>query len=231
MGTFNVLDASLKNNVSQVVITSTSEVYGSAQYIPINEKHPLNAQSPYAASKIGADQLALSYNKSFALPLTILRPFNTFGPRQSARAIIPSIISQIKKNNNLVKIGNSTPTRDFTFVDDTVLAFIRTISNKKAFGEIINIGNNFEISIGDILKIFKNEFNYKFKIKIDKMRIRNKDSEVNRLYSSNIKAKKLLNWEPTYNGRDGFITGLKKTIEWFQNPNNLKFYNSEIYNI
>ena len=184
-GTYNVLNAAKANSVSKTIITSTSEVYGSAQSIPITEQHRLNAQSPYAASKIGADQLAMSFNKSFGLPVTIIRPFNTFGPRQSTRAIIPSIITQIYKNKNLVRIGNLSPTRDFTYVEDTANAFLTTIKNKNISGETINLGNNFEISIRDILKILKDDFGYKFNVKIDKKRIRKKNSEVDRLFASN----------------------------------------------
>ena len=230
-GTYNILNASKVNNISKTIITSTSEVYGSAQTIPITEQHRLNAQSPYAASKIGADQLAMSFNRSFALPITIIRPFNTFGPRQSARAIIPSIITQINKNKNLVKLGNLSPTRDFTYVEDTAEAYISTIKNNKISGETINIGNNFEISIKEILKILKEEFGYKFDVIVDKKRVRTKNSEVNRLYASNTKARKLLRWKPKYSGIKGFRKGLEKTIKWFENPKNLKFYNSDVYSI
>lgn len=230
-GTYNILNAAKINNISKTIITSTSEVYGSAQTIPIKETHRLNAQSPYAASKIAADQLALSFNKSFGLPVTIIRPFNTFGPRQSTRAIIPSIITQIHKNKNIVKIGNLSPTRDFTYVEDTANAFLATIKNKNISGETINLGNNFEISIKNILKILKDDFGYKFNIKIDKKRVREKNSEVNRLFASNLKAKKILKWEPEYSGLKGFKKGLEKTIEWFKNPENLKKYKSNIYSI
>ena len=230
-GTYNVLNAAKANSVSKTIITSTSEVYGSAQSIPITEQHRLNAQSPYAASKIGADQLAMSFNKSFGLPVTIIRPFNTFGPRQSTRAIIPSIITQIYKNKNLVRIGNLSPTRDFTYVEDTANAFLTTIKNKNISGETINLGNNFEISIRDILKILKDDFGYKFNVKIDKKRIRKKNSEVDRLFASNLKAKKILKWKAEYSGLKGFKKGLEKTIEWFKDPKNLKQYNSNIYSI
>ena len=206
-------------------------MYGSAQTIPITEHHRLNAQSPYAASKIGADQLAMSFNRSFALPITIIRPFNTFGPRQSTRAIIPSIITQMNKNKNSVKLGNLSPTRDFTYVEDTAEAYISKIKNNKISGETINIGNNFEISIKEILKILKEEFGYKFDVIVDKKRVRTKNSEVNRLYASNTKARKLLRWKPKYSGIKGFRKGLEKTIKWFENPKNLKFYNSDIYSI
>ena len=230
-GTYNVLNAAKTNNVSKTIVTSTSEVYGSAQTIPITENHRLSAQSPYAASKIGADQLALSFNKSFGLPVTIIRPFNTFGPRQSSRAIIPSIVTQIIKNKNIVKVGNLNPTRDFTYVEDTVNAYLKTIKNKNISGEVINLGNNFEISINDILKILKKDFGYKFEIVIDKKRIRVKNSEVNRLYASNLKAKKILKWKPEHSKLSGFKKGLEKTIKWFKDPKNLKFYNPDVYSI
>jgi dTDP-glucose 4,6-dehydratase len=229
-GTYNILQASRKNNLSKVIITSTSEVYGSAQKIPISEKHPLNAQSPYAATKIAADQLAMSFYKSFNLPITILRPFNTYGPRQSAKAIIPTIITQLLSNCKILKVGNIRPTRDFLYVEDTVSAFAQ-LAKYNLFGEIINIGNKFEISISDIINIFKNDFGYKFKLKIDPKRIRSKKSEVNRLLADNYKAKTLIKWKPKYSGISGFKKGLQKTIEWFSDPKNLKNYNSTIYNI
>ena len=158
IGTYNVLNASKINNISKTIITSTSEVYGTAQSIPISENHPLNAQSPYAASKTGADQLALSFYKSYKLPVTIIRPFNTFGPRQSTRAIIPTIITQILNNNRSIKLGNLSPTRDFTFVEDTADSFIMALKSNKIAGETINIGNNFEISIKEIIKIMHKDF-------------------------------------------------------------------------
>lgn len=227
-GTLNVLNCAINNNISQVIITSTSEVYGTAAKVPIKEKHPLNAQSPYAASKISADHLALSYYNSFNLPVTILRPFNSFGPRQSSRAIIPTIISQML-NNKYVKIGNLKPTRDFTYVEDTAASFVKAINNKKSFGEIINVGNSFEISIENIIKILKEEFGYKFEVSIDKKRIRPLKSEVMRLYSSNLKAKKILNWEPKFKGLKGFKKGLAETISWLNRNKGLNYYNSKNY--
>ena len=228
-GTYNVLKSSQKNNISKIIITSTSEVYGTAQEVPIKENHPLNAQSPYAATKIAADQLALSFYKSFDLPVAILRPFNTYGPRQSARAVIPAIISQLISKNKFIKMGNLTPTRDFTYVDDTVEAFILALK-KNILGEVINIGNKFEISIKDILNIFKKDFGYNFDVILDKKRLRSNKSEVFRLLASNSKAKKILNWNPKYQGIVGFKKGLKKTLEWFVNSRNSKFYNPDIYN-
>jgi dTDP-glucose 4,6-dehydratase len=230
IGTYNILEASKKNNLSKVIITSTSEVYGSAQTIPIAENHSLNAQSPYAATKTAADQLALSFYKSFNLPITILRPFNTYGPRQSARAIIPTIITQLLNNSKILKIGNTKPTRDFTYIEDTVNAFVQ-LTKYNLFGVIINIGNKFEISISDIIDIFRNDFGYDFKLKIDPNRTRSKKSEVNRLFADNSKAKKLIKWKSEYSGISGFKKGLKKTINWFSDTKNIKNYNSKIYNI
>jgi dTDP-glucose 4,6-dehydratase len=229
-GTYNILQSAKQNNVSKIFIISTSEVYGTAQQVPIKESHSMNAQSPYAATKIGADQLALSFYRSYKLPVVILRPFNTYGPRQSARAVIPTIISQLLNNNKILKIGNLSTTRDFTYVDDTVEAFVLALK-KNIFGEVINIGNRFEISIKDIVNIFKNDFGYDFKILVDKKRIRSKKSEVFRLLASDLKARKLLNWKPRYSGIGGFKKGLEKTIKWFDNPDNLRLYNSNIYNI
>ena len=230
IGTYNVLNSARTNNVSKTIITSTSEVYGTAQSVPIKEDHSLNAQSPYAASKIAADQLALSFYKSYGLPVTIIRPFNTFGPRQSARAIIPTIVTQLLKEK-VIRLGNLTPTRDFTYIEDTVKAFISAIKTKKISGEVINIGSKFEISIKDILKIINKDFGYNFDFKIDKKRIRNKNSEVYRLYASNAKAEKILKWSPKYSGLSGFKKALEKTINWFEDPKNLKYYNSDTYNI
>jgi len=229
-GTYNVLKSSQKNNISKIIVTSTSEVYGTAQTVPIKENHPLNAQSPYAATKIAADQLALSFYKSFDLPVAILRPFNTYGPRQSARAVIPTIISQLASKNKIIKIKNLKPTRDFTYVDDTVEAFILALK-KNISGEVINIGNKFEISIKGILDIFKKDFHYDFKVVIDEKRIRSKKSEVFRLLASDLKTKKLLQWKPRYKGIAGFKKGLAKTIEWFNKPDNIRLYKSDIYNI
>ena len=230
IGTYNVLRSSKKNNLSKVIITSTSEVYGTAQSVPINENHSLNAQSPYAATKIAADQLALSFYKSFNLPVTILRPFNIYGPRQSARAVIPTIISQLVNNSKLLKIGNLTPTRDFTYVEDTVEAFVLALK-KNISGEVINIGNHFEISIKDILNIFKKNFHFDFRVVIDKKRIRSNKSEVFRLLASDTKARRLLNWRPKYKNIAGFKKGLEITLEWFSKQENLQLYNSNIYNI
>ncbi len=228
-GTFNILDCAKNNNVSKTIITSTSEVYGTAQRVPIEENHLLNAQSPYAASKIGADQLALSFNKSFKLPVSILRPFNTFGPRQSARAIIPTIITQILKSNK-IKLGNLTPTRDFTYVEDTVDAFVKALKASKISGEVINIGNNFEISIKDTLEIIKEIYGKEIQLIKDKKRIRPKNSEVNRLLASTKKAQRLLKWKPQYAGKKGFRKGILKTINWFKKKENMSLYKENIFN-
>lgn len=220
-GTMNLLNSAKKYKVKRFIQTSTSEVYGTAKYIPIDEKHPLSGQSPYAASKIASDQLALSYYRSFDLPVTILRPFNTFGPRQSLRAVIPTIISQCLFNDGIVKLGNINTTRDFVFINDTVNAFRLAIKNKNILGEVINIGNNFEISIKEIIKNISQITNKKIKIKIENKRIRAKKSEVYRLYSDNRKAKKILKWKLNYSGINGFRKGLSETINWQLNNRDL----------
>ena len=230
-GTFNILNAATTNSVKKILITSTSEVYGSAKEIPIKETHPLNAQSPYAASKIAADQLALSFFNSFQTPVTIIRPFNSYGPRQSNRAIIPTIINQLINENKNLRLGNIYPTRDFTYVEDTAEAFIKLLKARKTEGEIINIGSNFEISIKTVLEILKRDFKYKFKIQTEKKRIRSKSSEVNRLFASNKKAKKFINWSPQYSNIKGFKRGLKKTIEWYTNNNPTRKFNAKNYSI
>ncbi len=229
-GTLNLLNASISNKIKLFVHTSTSEVYGSAQYVPIDEKHPINAQSPYAASKASADQLAMSFYKSFGLPVTIIRPFNTFGPRQSLRAIIPTIINQSIKNNK-IKLGNLDSLRDFTFVDDTVKGFILAMKYKKCVGEVINLGTGYEFSIKETLKMILKISNNKGIIDIEKKRLRPKKSEVDRLLSNNKKAKKILNWKPKYVGKKGFEAAIKETYRWFQNKKNTKFYKTDIYNI
>ena len=229
-GTLNLLNASILNKIRLFVHTSTSEVYGSAQYVPIDEKHPINAQSPYAASKASADQLAMSFYKSFGLPVTIIRPFNTFGPRQSLRAIIPTIINQSIKNNK-IKLGNLDSLRDFTFVEDTVKGFILAMKYKKCVGEVINLGTGYEFSIKETLKMILKISNKKGIIDIEKKRLRPKKSEVDRLLSNNKKAKKILNWKPKYVGKKGFEAAIKETYRWFQNKNNTKFYKTDIYNI
>ena len=231
IGTYNLLEAAKTNNVSFFVNTSTSEVYGSAQYAPIDEKHPLKAQSPYAASKIAADQLTLSYYRSFGLPSMILRPFNTFGPRQSLRAAIPTMITQSIENNNSIKMGNLNTRRDFTYVTDTVQGYINAIKFKNnCIGETINLGIGKDFSIGEIFKTIKKVLKKpNLKVISDVQRIRPTKSEVNRLISKNTKAKKLIKWVPKYSGIKGFERGIKETALWFK-KNNRRF-KSKIYNL
>tara|TARA_Y100000816_G_scaffold291624_1_gene283586 strand:+ start:1015 stop:2013 length:999 start_codon:yes stop_codon:yes gene_type:complete len=230
-GTLNILQAGRDLGVELIVSTSTSEVYGTAQFVPITEDHPLQGQSPYSASKIGADQVALSFYKSFNTPVVILRPFNTYGPRQSARAVIPTIISQIANGKKNINLGSIKPTRDFSYISDTVNGFIATLNSKRAIGEVINLGSNFEISIGDTLNEIALLMGAEVNVINDDERIRPENSEVERLFASNDKAKHLLNWSPIYFGLDGFKRGLKETINWFTNPLNLKNYKSDKYNI
>jgi dTDP-glucose 4,6-dehydratase len=230
-GTLNVLQAARELNVSRVIHTSTSEVYGTAQYVPIDEKHPLQGQSPYSASKIGADQLAFSFHSSFNLPVVTLRPFNTYGPRQSARAVIPTIITQIANGNNQIKLGSVTPTRDFNFISDTVNGFISALTSKSGIGEVINLGSNFEISIQDIASLIGEIMNQEIKVIDSDERIRPENSEVNRLWADNSKAIELLSWKPEYSSLNGLKKGLEETVNWFKKPNNLNLYKSEIYNV
>lgn len=230
-GALNVVQAARELGVSKVVQTSTSEVYGTAQFVPITEEHPLHGQSPYSASKIGADQIAMSFYSSFGTPVALIRPFNTYGPRQSARAVIPTIITQIASGKKKIKLGALSPTRDFNFVKDTARGFISVMESDKSVGEVINIGSNFEVSIGDTARIIAEAMDADIEIETDEIRLRPEKSEVNRLWADNSKAKRLLDWEPEYGGRDGFRRGLKETAEWFTNPENLKKYKSDIYNI
>ncbi len=223
-GTLNILQAGRRHNVSKIIHTSTSEVYGSAEFIPITEEHPIIGQSPYSASKIGADNLAISFYKSFETPVAILRPFNTYGPRQSERAIIPTIINQILNDKDNLKLGSVSPTRDFSYISDTVEGFIAQLKTDKGIGEIINIGSGFEISINDTVNIIKSLMSSSVRVVEEKSRVRPKKSEVNRLYACNKKAKKILKWEPQYNDIEGFKKGIKKTIEWFSSSENKSKY-------
>ena len=200
-GTLNVLQAGIENDVKRIVHTSTSETYGSAQYVPIDENHPLVGQSPYAATKIGADQLAMSYWRSFELPVTILRPFNTYGPRQSARAVIPTLITQTLQNENNIKVGALTPTRDFNFVEDTCDAFIAVSESQNTCGKIINSASNFEVSIGETAELIMEIIGKKLEIKTDEARIRPRGSEVNRLFGCNKLLKELTDWNPKHGGK------------------------------
>lgn len=229
-GTLNVVQAARDLGV-RVVHTSTSEVYGTAQYVPIDEEHPLVGQSPYSASKIGADQIALSFYRSFELPVTVIRPFNTYGPRQSARAVIPTIISQLANGVEQIKLGALTPTRDFNFVRDTVSGFEKAIGADAAVGEVVNLGSSFEISIGDTAQAIADAMGKQVEILLDEQRLRPANSEVERLFAANGKAKALLDWQPEFGGLDGFKRGLKITAEWFQQPVNLGRYKSDIYNL
>ena len=226
-GTLNVLQAARELNVQQVLQTSTSEVYGTAQFVPITELHPLSPQSPYAATKVGADVLALSFCKSFELPITVVRPFNTYGPRQSARAIIPTIITQLLSGEATLKLGDLFPTRDLTYVEDIVKGFVLALECECAFGEVVNLGNNHEISIGDLAIKIATLLRKDISLMSEANRIRPEKSEVRRLCACNRKAKDLLKWEPSVN----LDEGISRTIEWFQSSGNLPQYKSSIYNL
>lgn len=226
-GTLNILQAARQLKTERVLVTSTSEVYGTAQYVPIDENHPYQGQSPYSASKIGADRIAESFYCSFNLPVTIVRPFNTYGPRQSARAVIPTIIIQLNNNFKKIKLGNLSPTRDFVYVKDVVNGFIEIAKSNKTIGEEINIATKSEISIEDLAKEIIKQINHKAKIVCDKKRVRPEKSEVERLCGSNEKIKKLTNWEPKYS----LSKGLKETIKWFSKKENITQYKADIYNV
>lgn len=230
-GTLNIVQAARELGVAKVVHTSTSEVYGTAQFVPITEDHPLQGQSPYSATKIGADQLAMSFYNAFDTPVAIIRPFNTYGPRQSARAIIPTVITQIASGKRKISLGALHPTRDFSFVGDAVRGFVAVAESEKSVGEAINIGSNFEISIGDTARLIAEVMGFEIEIETDQLRLRPEKSEVERLWADNSKAKKLTGWEPAYGGREGFKRGLAETAAWFADPENLKRYKADIYNI
>jgi NAD dependent epimerase/dehydratase len=226
-GTLNILQAARDHRVSRVLVTSTSEVYGTARYIPIDEHHPRQPQSPYSASKIGADCLAESFHRSFGLPVTIVRPFNTFGPRQSARAVIPTVITQLLEGVMEIKLGDITPTRDFLYVKDTVDAFIRIAGAETLIGQDCNIATQTEISIGDLASVLIDKINPGARIIHDEVRVRPALSEVFRLFGSNEKITKATGWRPAFT----FLQGLDETIEWFRDPENQKKYKSRVYNI
>jgi dTDP-glucose 4,6-dehydratase len=228
-GTLNILQAARNLGVQKIIHTSTSEVYGTAQTVPIREDHPLQGQSPYAATKIGADQLALSFYRSFGLPVTILRPFNTYGPRQSARAVIPTIITQILKGKKEISLGSVHPTRDLVYVEDTVAGFIKALEAPETGGEVIHLGTGYEISIGKLVETVADLMGVNIKINCSKERIRPADSEVERLVADPAKAKKLIKWQPQHHGLEGLKKGLLKTIEWFRKPENLRFYEDDGY--
>jgi len=230
-GTLNVVQAARDLGVAKVVHTSTSEVYGTARFVPITEDHPLQGQSPYSASKIGADQIAMSFYNSFGTPVTILRPFNTYGPRQSARAVIPTIITQIASGKRQIALGAVHPTRDFTYVADTVAGFIAALHSDAGTGQIVNVGSGFEISIGDTARAIAAAMGTDIEILTDEQRLRPEKSEVERLWASNDKARELLGWTPRYGGLDGFQRGLVETAAWFGKPKNLASYKTDIYNV
>jgi NAD dependent epimerase/dehydratase len=230
-GTLNVLQAARELGVSRVIHTSTSEVYGTARFVPITEEHPLQGQSPYSATKIAADQLAYSFYASFGLPVVIARPFNTYGPRQSARAVIPTIITQIANGRRQIKLGAVSPTRDFSFVQDTVAGFIAALNSDQGAGEVVNFGSNFEISIRDTAGLIAEIMNVDIEIATDESRLRPEKSEVERLWASNNKAAKLFGWRPSYANLTGLKKGLNETVEWFINPNNLIRYKADLYNL
>lgn len=226
-GTLNICQAARDCGVQRILITSTSEVYGTAIYVPIDEKHPLQPQSPYSASKIGADALAMSFYNAFNLPITIVRPFNTYGPRQSARAVIPTIIAQIAGGMKEIKLGDLTPTRDFNYVADTCRGFIELSKCDQAIGETVNIGSNYEISIKETLDLIKDIMHSDVRFITDEQRIRPENSEVFRLWCDNSKIRELTGFEPKYSIREG----LAKTVEWFTKPENLAMYKPGLYNV
>lgn len=226
-GTLNICQAARDCGVKRILVTSTSEVYGTARYVPIDETHPLQPQSPYSASKIGADAIAMSFYNAFKLPITIVRPFNTYGPRQSARAVIPTIITQIAGGMKEIKLGDTRPTRDFNYVEDTCRGFIEIAKCDKAIGETFNIGSNSEISIKDTLELIKDIMLSDVRFVTEEQRIRPENSEVFRLWCDNSKIRELTGFEPKYSIREG----LQKTVEWFTKPENLAKYKPGLYNV
>ncbi|MGZ0076708.1 NAD-dependent 4,6-dehydratase LegB [Methylomonas sp. YC3] len=226
-GTLNICQAARDAGVSRVIHTSTSEVYGTAQYVPIDEKHPLQPQSPYSASKIAADAMAMSFFNAFNLPVTIARPFNTYGPRQSARAVIPTIITQIAAGKKQIQLGDVSPTRDFNYVEDTCRGFIALAESAQTIGETVNIGSNFEISVGETLNLIKSIMASDVEFLVDEQRLRPEKSEVNRLWCDNSKIKQLTGFAPQVTLEEG----LRRTVAWFTEPDNLKRYKADIYNV
>lgn len=230
-GTLNVVQAARELSIAKIVHTSTSEVYGTAQFVPITEEHPLQGQSPYSASKIGADQIALSFYTSFETPVAVIRPFNTYGPRQSARAVIPALISQIASGKKEIQLGSVSPTRDFSFVTDTANGFIKALESKDVIGKVTNLGSGFEISIGRTAELIAEMMGATVSFVTDTNRIRPEKSEVERLFASYQKAQERMGWQPEYGGEEGFKKGLEKTIQWFSNPANLARYKINNYAI
>jgi NAD dependent epimerase/dehydratase len=230
-GTLNVVQAARDLGLSKVVVTSTSETYGTAQFVPITEDHPLVGQSPYAATKIGADQIAMSFYRSFETPVAIARPFNTYGPRQSSRAVIPTVITQLAKGSNSVKLGATKPTRDFNFVADTVRGIIAIHDSPASIGEVINVGSNYEVSVGDTVALIAEIMGKAVTIECEEERLRPAKSEVERLWADNAKAHRLLGWKPDYAEREGLRRGLAITVDWFSNPTNQARYRTDRYTI
>jgi len=230
-GTLNIVQAARELGLEKVIHTSTSEVYGTARFVPITESHPLQGQSPYSASKIGADQLAMSFHSAFNTPVCIIRPFNTYGPRQSARAVIPTVILQLAQNAKAIKLGALHPTRDFNYVADTVQGFIAAVESPAAIGEVINIGSNYEISIGETVRLIGTIMGKDVQIETDGERIRPAKSEVERLWADNSKARDILGWQPGYSGIEGLTRGLTETVAWFTDPKNTSSYKASLYNI
>ncbi len=230
-GTLNVVQAARELGIERVVQTSTSEVYGTARFVPITEEHPLQGQSPYAASKIGADQMATSFHRSFGTPVTVIRPFNTYGPRQSARAVIPTIITQIAAGAQQVRLGAMHPTRDFNHVHDTVRGFVAVAECDAAVGQVINVGSNYEISIGETATTIARLMGREVEFVADDQRMRPVGSEVERLWADNQRARTLTGWAPLYGGGDGFERGLQETIAWFTQASNLRRYKAGLYNL
>lgn len=230
-GALNVVQAARDLGVAKVVHTSTSEVYGTAKFVPMTEDHPLQGQSPYSATKIGADQIAMSFHAAFGTPVVTIRPFNTYGPRQSARAVLPTIMTQIAAGQRSIRLGATHPTRDFNYVGDTVAGFLAALAADGVAGEVINLGSGFEISIGDAAQAVARAMNAEIEIVTDNERMRPALSEVERLYADNSKARQLLGWSPEHGGLEGFERGLAKTAAWFSDPANLAAYKTDQYNL
>jgi NAD dependent epimerase/dehydratase len=230
-GTLNVLQAARELGVVRVIHTSTSEVYGTARFVPITEEHPLQGQSPYAATKIGADQLAMSFWCAFGTPVTIIRPFNTYGPRQSTRAVIPTIITQIAGGARQIRLGALHPTRDFSYVLDTVSGFLAALKAAAAIGQVMNLGSGFEIAVGEVASTIAAVMDSRVEIVADTQRLRPADSEVERLWSENSRARSLLGWQPAYGGLEGFRRGLGETVAWYRDPANLALFRAEEYQL
>lgn len=230
-GTLNVVQAARRHDVARVVHTSTSEVYGTAQFVPITEAHPLVGQSPYSASKIGADQIALSFQRSFGTPVTVIRPFNTYGPRQSTRAVIPTIATQIAAGARAIRLGKLTPTRDFSFVTDTARAFMAMAESDGVVGEVVNFGSGFEISIEETARLIASALGAEVELVSEEARMRPEASEVERLWADVEKARRLTGWTPAYGGREGFARGIAETAAWFADPANLARYRPGAYTL